>query len=205
MDGKQREPSSSGAARHENVEKAEKAAKVETDAMVETDAKAEKGDRVKGVPATFTGDIGGTGATAGEDLGRGGTTTATGDISGGGEPGSVVDFGDGSVSDRDAVPTGGAGTAVGGQPAQQPHGENARLPEPARDLPRTATTMTPGIPVGSGRGIDEALRQPDSEIGGGVAGDTTAAGGGETSTGEERGQGREPKNVRSEDKDRTTL
>jgi hypothetical protein len=67
--------------------------------------------------------------------------------------------------------------------------------------------MAPGIPAGSGRGIDEALKQPDSEIGGGVAGDTTPATGGESSDPNDAaaGDGRNADAVRTEDRDRTTL
>ncbi len=76
-------------------------------------------------------------------------------------------------------------------------------------VPRTATSMAPGIPTGSGKGIDEALRQPDNEIGGGVAGDTTPATAGGTSRQDDSAGGdaqkREPKAVLTEDRDRTTL
>ncbi len=76
-------------------------------------------------------------------------------------------------------------------------GAGRRRPEAPHDLPRTSTEMTPGIPVGSGKGIDEALEQPDSDLGGGVAGDTTAR----KQARERRDQG----TVRNDDKDRTTL
>ncbi len=146
-------------------------------------------------PATFTGDLGGGGTSVGVDLGRGGTTTPAGDLAGGGEPGSLVDFGDGTVTDRDALPTGGAGGAVGQSNKTAP--SNAERPAPARDLPRNATDMAPGIPSGSGKGIEKALEQPDSDIGGGVAGDTTPAGDQEDRPSAET--------VRTEDKGRTTL
>jgi hypothetical protein len=104
-----------------------------------------------------------------------------------------VDFGDGTVSVRDAVPTGGAGAAV-----ERPRGERgAKLPPP-EPAPRTATRMAPGIPVGSGHGIDRALAQPDTDLGGGVAGDTTI-------TGTESEKGRDEQTIRNEDHDRTTL
>jgi hypothetical protein len=106
-----------------------------------------------------------------------------------------VDFGDGTVSVRDAVPTGGAGTA-----AERPlgGGRGAQLPPPDAHAPRTATRLAPGIPVGSGRGIDSALARPDTDIGGGVAGDTTV-------TGSEHEKGRDERTIRNDDHDRTTL
>ncbi len=70
---------------------------------------------------------------------------------------------------------------------------------PPHELPRSATSMAPGIPAGSGEGIERALEQPDSDLGGGVAGDTTPR------ADRERRGGREPKTVRAEDKERTTL
>ena len=90
-------------------------------------------------------------------------------------------------------------------------GDAARSPEPEPpSSPRTATSMAPGIPTGSGRGIDEALRQPDTEIGGGVARDTTPATAGGISNGKDSADGddvqkRDPRDVRTEDRDRTTL
>lgn len=67
----------------------------------------------------------------------------------------------------------------------------------AREMPRTATEMAPGIPTGSGEGIDKALQQPDSDLGGGVAGDTTV----DLETKEKPDR----ELIRTEDKDRTTL
>ncbi len=73
--------------------------------------------------------------------------------------------------------------------------EDAELPRPAHEPRRTATDMAPGIPAGSGEGIDHALGQPDTDLGGGVAADTTPT-----------GEGERPSDVvRTEDKDRTTL
>ncbi len=149
-----------------------------------------------GLPATFTGDLRAGGPGAGADLGRGGTSTPIGDIAGGGEPGSLVDFGDGTVTDRDAVPEGGAGAAAtpvksrGGMAANENIG-SGKPPE------RTATSMAPGIPAGTGQGIDKALDQPDTDLGGGVAGDTTAI--------PEDAEPRSKEQVRRDDKDRTTL
>jgi hypothetical protein len=67
--------------------------------------------------------------------------------------------------------------------------------------------MAPGIPTGSGKGIDEALGQPDSEIGGGVAGDTTpqTRPGADVRHSPDAEKRRELQDVRAEDKDRTTL
>lgn len=156
--------------------------------------RASANDRSRFTPASFSGDIRGGGPGAGADLGRGGASTATGDLAGGGEPGSLVDFGDGMVTVRDAVPTGGAGAAV-----ERPLGDRgAKLPTPDHHAPRTATRMAPGIPVGSGRGIDRALAQSDTDIGGGVAGDTTM-------TGAESEKGRDEQTIRNDDHDRTTL
>ncbi len=149
-----------------------------------------------GAPATFTGDLPSGGPGAGADLGRGGTATPIGDIAGGGAPGSLVDFGGGTVTDSDAVPEGGAGDAAapvrarGGMPVDEGIGS---------DQPpvRSATSMAPGIPAGSGQGIDRALEQPDSDLGGGVAGDTTAA--------PADAKPRSEEEVRRDDKGRTTL
>lgn len=149
--------------------------------------------RAKGLPATFTGDVRG-GGTAGVIIGRGGASTPMGDIAGGGEPGSHVDFGGGTVTTGDALPTGGAGTATGGRRRAR----GAELPAPASALPRTSTAMAPGIPEGSGRGIDQALERPDSELGGAIAGDTTVGQGRSESA-------RDPEQVRRDDKERTTL
>ena len=106
----------------------------------------------------------------------------------------------------DRKPAGANLGALGDGPQDVRDGD-ARLPPPPRDLPRTATEMAPGIPIGSGKGIDEALRQPDSDIGGVVAGDTTPdlSAASEPREPEADGQGREPKGVLAEDKDRTTL
>ncbi len=159
------------------------------------DKPRESRQRDRDAPATFPGDSPGGGTSLGADLGRDGTSTPTGDIAGGGEPGSLVDRGAGTIIDRDAVPTGGAGAATSEGRGREPHGENAQLPPPAHDLPRSATEMAPGIPAGSGAGIDEALQQPDTDLGGGVAGDTTPTGKGARSSDE----------VKTEDKGRTTL
>ncbi len=76
--------------------------------------------------------------------------------------------------------------------------ENAKPDDTSRrPAPRTATDMAPGIPAGSGKGIDEALQQPDTDLGGGVAGDTTP--GVETPDKPARDT------VRNDDRDRTTL
>ncbi len=100
-----------------------------------------------------------------------------------------------TTADPDAVPHGGAGAATSEGRGREPRGENAELPPPAQDLPRGATDMAPGIPAGSGSGIDKALQQPDTDLGGGVAADTTPAGKGE----------RPSDVVKTEDKGRTTL
>ncbi len=89
----------------------------------------------------------------------------------------------------------GAGAATSEGHPGEPLGENAELPRPAQRLPRSATDMAPGIPAGSGEGIDQALQQPDTDLGGGVAADTTPT-----------GEGERPRDVvRTEDKGRTTL
>ncbi len=83
------------------------------------------------------------------------------------------------------------------QTSGKPDEHKRARPEPPRDLPRTATDMAPGIPTGSGAGIDKALQQPDSDLGGGVAGDTTPEGATKDKP--------ESRVVRDEDKGRTTL
>ncbi len=69
--------------------------------------------------------------------------------------------------------------------------------EAAGVLGRSSTSMAPGIPVGSGKGIDQALRQPDTDLGGGVAGDTTV--------GLESDQPRNASTIRNDDRTRNTL
>ncbi len=149
-----------------------------------------------GLPATFTGDVRAGGPGAGADLGRGGTSTPVGDIAGGGAPGSLVDFGGGTVTDRDAVPEGGAGAAA--RPVKS-RGGMAKDEGIGSDKPaaRSATSMAPGIPAGSGQGIDRALDQPDTDLGGGVAGDTNAV--------PADAEPRSEEEVRRDDKGRTTL
>ncbi len=112
----------------------------------------------------------------------------TGDVGGGGTGVGGADLGRGGTTTSAGDPVGEASRA---------RQQGSARPEPPRDLPRTATDMTPGIPEGSGRGIDQALGQPDSDIGGAVAGDTTP--GTETAGKPSRDV------VRREDKERTTL
>ncbi len=84
---------------------------------------------------------------------------------------------------------------MGDKPQKRDEPEEAESGK--RNLPRSATDMAPGIPAGSGEGIDKALEQPDSDLGGGVAGDT--------SVGSETDEKPDREVIRNEDKERTTL
>lgn len=151
----------------------------------------EPGQQDDNLPATFSGDVRGGGPGAGSDLGRGGTSTPTGDIAGGGQPGSTVDIGDGTVTIRDAVPTGGPGNVAR---RDRPEPRQERLREEPVEIDRSALDGAPGIPAGSG---EEALQTPDSELGGVIAADTTPGG----ATGDEPDR----RQVRDEDRRRNTL
>ena len=72
-----------------------------------------------------------------------------------------------------------------------------RLKEEPVEIQRSALDGAPGIPTGSGSGLDKTLETPDSELGGAIAADTTPGG----PTGDEP----DKRQVREEDRSRNTL